>query len=292
MDTIVKTNSNDITKFMTNITNLVQRFTKKGVMYSALESMNQNYSTISLGLINVNATMSRLKGIVDIMHDISNITSDATNNPISNVTKAIADINGTIASRMNVQTQFTFDEQSKSLERYVQSINNINIEHIDKFTDLINSLNQLGLNLGGIDKLADALSTNLSAVLDRLASEMQHASDTISAADMIQSQRQKIISESIEKIKNIMNEKITVEITQPEQQQPQISAGGLLGSLFGGSSESSSQPQQDTPGVASQEEPSQKVQYDDSQSDDIPPFTAVADGSSQRPYYVIISQTQ
>ena len=89
-----------------------------------------------------------------------------------------------------------------------------------------------------------------------------------------------------------MSEKITGEITQPEQEARQSLFGGGL-SLFGGDN-GSVQPNAPAaaPNGGVEEDLQHNVQTEPA-GDSADSFinTKVADGSSQRPYYVIISQT-
>ena len=121
------------------------------------------------------------------------------------------------AKSQNVKVDQTLKDlsaQQKTLDKYVTTVNRINVDKLGKLTAFINAANQLSKNLGNVDKLTEAIAEKLSVELDRLVNELNTAKEVINAADSLQTKRHEAIKKSTEEITKLMNKELLINIKQ------------------------------------------------------------------------------
>ena len=128
-------------------------------------------------------------------------------NQIKNLDNAVNNIKGSPDS---------FTKQTRDIGEFVSKINLLNTSKADSLRKLINSISLLSLRMGNMDKLVDALVNKLAIVLDKLTRELNSTKNTLKIADSQHEKRKKLIEESIKTIKEIMDKKLLVEVTQQE----------------------------------------------------------------------------
>ena len=125
-----------------------------------------------------------------------------------------------IYTAMNNQTQSKiFIENTKVLGSYVKTINSVNVQSTNALTELVKQLNLLGLRLGNIDRLTDALANKLAEVLKHLVERLDEAKETINKADELQEKRKSLIEASVTEIRGLLEMPLQVNI-KPEAQNP------------------------------------------------------------------------
>ena len=130
----------------------------------------------------------------------------------------------------------TFAQHAEIMERYVQTINSMKVNNLDRLNAFAISLNNLAEKLGNVDKLTHALAVQLTGVLNRLVKEIERAEKTINNADKMQVRRFDMIKKSVKDVQTIMNKKLIVEVNQGMSADASLAAGGTD---FGGASNSS-----------------------------------------------------
>ena len=121
-----------------------------------------------------------------------------------------------------------FNKYVDDLERFVNVINSVNISKISEFSDIITAMNNLTSQLNGMDQLTDTLSNKLSVVLFELVSELRKSETTIENAHKLQEKRKQLMEESIGKMRNILNQRMIVEIYQGSSNQSSSSPKGSV----------------------------------------------------------------
>ena len=107
-----------------------------------------------------------------------------------------------------------FDKNVSSLTKFLKnSINTLDIQKLDKLTNLINALNLFADKTTNLDSLTNAISNELAEVLTLLAEKMDEARGSFDTIEQIQARRHNLINSSIAKIQEIMAKQITVNVT-------------------------------------------------------------------------------
>lgn len=130
-----------------------------------------------------------------------------------NVIKAIKGINAEIASVANTQN---FKVETEDVTRFTTALNNLDIHKTNRFTGLVESLNNLAIKLGGLDRFTNVLSDKLSTVLQNLTQELRRSEMTIKKADEVQKKRHAAIKESINIIKEVLAKPMELSVRQIE----------------------------------------------------------------------------
>lgn len=130
-----------------------------------------------------------------------------------NVIKAIKGINAEIASVANTQN---FKVETEDVTKFTTALNNLDIHKTNRFTGLVESLNNLAIKLGGLDRFTNVLSDKLSTVLQNLTQELRRSEMTIKKADEVQKKRHAAIKESINIIKEVLAKPMELSVRQIE----------------------------------------------------------------------------
>ena len=131
-----------------------------------------------------------------------------------NANKLKSSIDNIYQAVSNQKTSKVFKDNTSLLEKYVKTINSINIKSTNAFTELVKQLNMLAAKLGNVDKLTDVMANRLSVVLDHLVKRLEESKEAIDKADEIQTKRHNLINESIQKVKDLMENPLSITITQ------------------------------------------------------------------------------
>lgn len=193
--------------------------------------------------------MENLKKNVAILQDIYkiNITLDPYGNSILyNITKDLNKfiqqgvkpfdqeaydrfkmLNGaliTIYNTINSQKEYSaaFKNNTEQLSKYVKSINSIQLSKISALTKLVQELNKLGMKVGNLDNLTEAIANNLSTVLQELVDSLKEAKETIDKAENIQDKRHKKIDESIKKFKELTEGPVIIKVSSDTTEDADI----------------------------------------------------------------------
>lgn len=113
----------------------------------------------------------------------------------------------------------TFSQHAQKLQQYVEAINSIKLDKLSSLKGFVESINELSQRLGNLDGLTDAIANKLSVVLFELVSQLRKAEATIENAHILQDKRKKLMEQSIDKMKNILNQHMIVEIYQGSQEE-------------------------------------------------------------------------
>ena len=149
-----------------------------------------------------------------------------------NVVKAMGGINSKIAEIQNLET---FNAEQQALEKYIITLNSLDLTKVKALSDLMSVMNELATKLGALDNFTEVLNKKLSTTLSNLAKQIKDSGDIINKADNLQKQRHEAIKASIKEIQNIMDKSLIVEVNHREIQQSVADYGG--GAELGGSAD-------------------------------------------------------
>ena len=140
-----------------------------------------------------------------------------------------------------------FENHVKTLKDYVQTVNSINLENVQSLTGLVEAVNALGDKVGNIDKFT--IANKLSSVLTHLTQELKKAQASIETADKLHKKRQTLINQSVTKIKELMEQEMTINLKKAEDDVSQINTT----SPSGDASSSTDNASSSSPSISSEQ---------------------------------------
>lgn len=198
-----------------DITKFEQLITTYNSVVKVLSNYLDNSSVLNIfNITKINAFKTVLDVYLECVENIKkiqDINEDIDTGKIDGLKETIAKINESVES---VSDPYYFGEQQKTLSKYVHSINSINVNKVNSLNKLLTSMNHLAYKMGNLDKFTKVLADDVTQVLNKLAAEMKNAKYTIEEAQRLQNMREQSIKNSIQEIRKLMNEPMTVEIYQ------------------------------------------------------------------------------
>lgn len=180
-----------------------------GAIHKSINAVNISNEAAKNVTYVIDMYSESLEKLFNIVVKLQDISSDNFNVLADGIIK----INTSISS-MNTESLDLFRKQTNTMEKMVKTVNSLKPNNLDNLNKFVTSLNQLASKLGNIDKLTEALAVKLSSVLEKLTQRLEHAEETIIKADNIQKRRHDLIGKSVEEIRSIMNQPMTVDIRQ------------------------------------------------------------------------------
>ena len=173
--------------------------------------------TVSLDAASVNTfveNISKYSSAIDqLAKTYSLVPEDLTK--YDNVIKAIEGVNFKIAEIQNLEA---FEREQQSLEKYIVTLNNLDLTKVEALSNLMSIMNELATKLGALDNFTAVLNDKISVTLSNLANQIKASGDIINKADNLQKQRHEAIKASIKEIQSIMDQKLIVEVNHNEIQ--------------------------------------------------------------------------
>lgn len=163
--------------------------------------------------------------------DIAEYAQNAGEQGYSFIAKGIDKISSSTAK---IKDNGKFEQHGKVLNKYVQTVNSLNISKIDRLIKMTTAMTLLANKIGNIDKFTEVLAEEISVVLTKLTKELKTAKETIDKSEKIQKKRHEMIESSIKQVKSIMNDPLKIEISKVDDSTE------LSGGSSGGSSSTSS----------------------------------------------------
>ena len=173
--------------------------------------------------MDLNSSVSAWINVINLV-DLEN-----TGNKTNVLANSITTLFNTIA---NLQQNSGFADHVDTVKRYVEAINDVDIDKIESMTNLAFAVTNLGDKIGNIDKFTDTLAKKIALTLNELSKQIKDASVIIKNADTLHKKRETSIKNSIGKITDLMDKHMVVEI---KNEQPTTTlTGGTGGSIEGG----------------------------------------------------------
>ena len=167
--------------------------------------------TVSLDAASVNTfteNISKYSSAIDqLVKTYSLVPEDLTK--YDNVIKAIEGVNFKIAEIQNLEA---FEREQQSLEKYIITLNNLDLTKVEALSNLMSIMNELATKLGALDNFTATLNDKISVTLSKLANQIKVSGDIINKADSLQKKRHEAIKDSIKEIQSIMHQRLIVEV--------------------------------------------------------------------------------
>ena len=238
-----KSNIKSLIEDSSQLVTLLNNFVK--IIEASKKITNKDYENLRVGMLSLFYTISSIKvdttiflnysSFIDLLEDyvklINSIDPDIFDDKVNSLKDGILNINSIIKQIENTKT---FAQHIETLKKYIETINGVELDKLNKMQNFVDSMNKLSQNLGNLDNLTDAIANRLSSVLFELVNQLTQADKSISNAHKLQDERKKLIEESVSKIENLMSQHMIVEISQmtdedKKQQSPQTPNGSIDG---------------------------------------------------------------
>ena len=202
--------------------------------------------TVSLDAASVNTfteNISKYSSAIDqLAKTYSLVPEDLTK--YDNVVKAIEGVNFKIAEIQNLEA---FEREQQSLEKYIVTLNNLDLTKVEALSNLMSIMNELATKLGALDNFTATLNDKISVTLSNLANQIKVSGDIINKADNLQKQRHEAIKASIKEIQSIMDQKLIVEVNHNNEIQSQSNGGDSFTDNYSGSDDNTYNGNTETP---------------------------------------------
>ena len=198
--------SSSILTFVTNISGFSAAVEQLGATCELVSTNSSNFSD----------------AIGEFVSTYEDIPSDFSN--YNNLIKAIEGVTTKTSEIKNIDS---LKSQQEILGEYVKSLNSLDVRKTTSLNTLMDTMNKLAAKLGSLDKFTNLLNKKLSTTLTNLATQIKHSETIINTAAELQKKRHTAITESINQIKTIMDQKLIVEVNHQSAQtsEPGKSSG-------------------------------------------------------------------
>ena len=193
---------------------------------SSISINNASLDTNKVNIFKGNITTFS-SSIIELVMACSSIPTDLYK--CNDVIKTIEELNSKI---YNINNAEVFEKEQTGLDKYIKTLNSLDLDKAKAFSNLINAMNELASKLGSLDNFTSALNEKISATLSNLAQQIKVSGDIIKKADSLQKKRHEAITKSIKEIQSIMDKKLIVEVNHKEIQDntgdfetPQLTGG-------------------------------------------------------------------
>ena len=201
--------SSIIDKYITLISKLKQVFNGEG--------KNDTIDT-PFGMVAITKTTKELEEQVKFFGDnieriidLSELSKEIGSEGLDHVSSGVQKIDEVMT---NIHGLENFQKHNAQMDAYVNTVNKLQVQKVDKLTNLVKAMITLSNKMGNVDQLTEAIADRLSTVLDKLVNEMQTAEKIIKESETIQKRRHDMIEKSVKNVKEIMTQKLLVEVMQ------------------------------------------------------------------------------
>lgn len=183
--------------------------------------------------------VTKANGFAESLNNIATAATYLSGDNVKGLTELSNGLNA-LAEKINAFPTNEFDKTIGRLKEYISTINKVELDKIQPLNEFTSALSSLAGRLGSLDKFTEVLANKITKVLNHLATELKNADNSITKAENLQKKRHELIKQSTDKIKEIMDQKMIVEISQPSSENSQ--SGKIIttnGSKYSGSNQSS-----------------------------------------------------
>ena len=174
-----------------------------------------------------------VKYILNELEDVYRFGNALTDKDVSgnydNIIEAVEKISKATGKDIDDKRLDKFKKQNKELEKFVKTVNTINVYSTDKLTQLLSEFNKLGLNMTNMEKLVEAITMHLSKELFNLSEELDKVGKVIAKETNRKEKRKRIVEKSVEDVKDLINRELTV-VVKKEQTSSSSSSSSSGGS--------------------------------------------------------------
>jgi hypothetical protein len=217
---------NNLTTFTTDIQNIDTKIASDAVasltvkiksLYNSLNNLDTNGEGNGLFTrIIKNTTASPLESLTKDINYFNNVLDGISDSELILKTSGLSSGIDNIREKINLvdkdNTSTKFKKHNEDLKTYIQTINSIKVESIDSITQMLNALHKLGLNMGNMDKLAEAIAENLSISLSNVSNVIKDFNESYKNEINYKNERKKEIENSLNKVRTLMNKTMQIEV--------------------------------------------------------------------------------
>lgn len=248
IDNVLKTILNKISEFITEneetidkSDTFVEKLTKVSNINNKLIEIIPNFTKIieSLNKITIddyfNSVLPKKISVINaLIKDINSISTEVNTILINdNIINKFDNFFNNVSEKIDKLSEFdsnTLDTNAKVTKEYIKSINTLDISKTDKLITLSKELNKLSGNMGNVQTVLDTFVTKMTFIINKLIKNLAIVENSIKQSDKIQDRRKNIIKNTIDEIKELMEQKIEVQIssdTADTEISPSMSTSNL-----------------------------------------------------------------
>ena len=216
VDIIIKTTKdlyNIINSLVTYIVNPALTYHEKiSLLYTRPGVRPQDNTIFYTGVI------SDIYGVIKDVNNLVNLVNTQVNEDISSFGEGLTVLGNGLMCVIKALNEYEYNEGfakgTDQLDRFIKNtVNQIDIEKIDRLISLTTSLNNLADKTTNLDELTKAIAEDLTTSLDELTKRMDESKQVIQLSEQIQQKRYQIITKVISEMRNIVNKPIDVIIS-------------------------------------------------------------------------------
>jgi hypothetical protein len=185
-----------------------------GSIFGIIQKLSNIKRVNSNHIMKLDTELNSFGAIVRALTDISN-PSAVNSEYVANINSAITSITEGINTAENTVSNSSLGKwksEVDSLDKFVKSIDTVDVSKIKAMNELMTSLNNLADRMGGIDKLADAFNDDLGNLIVTLAAKIDEAKNVINKASTMEDERKKSLAKNIEELKGLVTNPIQIEV--------------------------------------------------------------------------------
>ena len=180
--------------------------------------------------------ISDIYGVIKDVNDLVNLTNNTVHD-ISSFGEGLTILGDGLMCVIEALNKYEYKEGfakgTEQLNKFIKNtVNQIDIEKIDRLISLTTSLNNLADKTTNLDELTKAIADDLTTALEELTKRMDESKQVIQLSEQIQQKRYQIITQVVSEMRNIVSEPIDVIIsvknqteTTPESRQSGTNGG-------------------------------------------------------------------
>ena len=162
--------------------------------------------------------ISDIYGVIKDVNNLVNLVNTQVNEDIPSFGEGLTVLGNGLMCVIKALNEYEYNEGfakgTDQLDRFIKNtVNQIDIEKIDRLISLTTSLNNLADKTTNLDELTKAIAEDLTTSLDELTKRMDESKQVIQLSEQIQQKRYQIITKVISEMRNIVNQPIDVIIS-------------------------------------------------------------------------------
>ena len=219
-DVIIKT-SQDLHNVINNLYNHIidpalNYHEKISLLYTTPGVREQGDAKFYTGVI------SDIYGVIKDVNDLVELVNTSVNEDISTFGEGLTVLGNGLMCVVKALNEYTYNEGfakgTEQIDKFIKNtVNQIDIEKIDRLISLTTSLNNLADKTTNLDELTKAIAEDLTLSLEELTKRMDESKQVIQLSEQIQQKRYQIITKVVSEMRGIMNEPIEVVISVKDQ---------------------------------------------------------------------------
>lgn len=211
--------NSQITSFKTVFGNIIASVSEISKQHNVIKQLHELTSIYGINQSEFKTPV--LYDVYCIVNDVITLVN-SYNNKINNNDLQLGNILSELGTGLfnlsvginNYEEPTKFKTVADEVNKFIKNtVNEIDVEKIDRLISLTASLNNLADKTTNLDTLTNAIADNLTISLNNLVGRMEESKMVIMKSEEIQQKRHQVIAEIIKEMRNVMTNQIDVVIS-------------------------------------------------------------------------------